>query len=187
MWRRCGQKFPRAARERRSPSPWTRTATFPKCSCGATRSSLCSEILWSQENELALYAGQAAFFLVLFFCFYGLNRLKTVVINHCRWKPLCFVWLVADSQQSPLGETRHNDVCAFCKSCCGTRKPGRPWSKKQFFFFFILIIKWWESNVAMKLFVRQTLLLCTWTIWINTKLALNNFWFKSKLLIVLTI
>lgn len=57
MWRRCGQRFQRAGRARRSPSPWTRIAIFLKCSCGATLSSSCWGILWSQENEL--FGGQA--------------------------------------------------------------------------------------------------------------------------------
>lgn len=52
MWRRCGQKFPRAGRGKRSLSPWIRTATFPRCSWGATLSLSCWEILWSRENEL---------------------------------------------------------------------------------------------------------------------------------------
>lgn len=52
MWRRCGQRFQRAGRGRRSLSLWTRIAIFLKCSCGVTLSSSCWEILWSPENEL---------------------------------------------------------------------------------------------------------------------------------------
>lgn len=59
MWRRCGQKFPRVGRERRSQSQWIRTATSLKCSWEAIRSSSCWEILWSLENELFGFSAEA--------------------------------------------------------------------------------------------------------------------------------
>merc|ERR1712012_346355 len=44
----CGPSFPRLAKERRRPSPSTRTDSSPRCSCAETVSFSCRRILWPQ-------------------------------------------------------------------------------------------------------------------------------------------
>lgn len=71
-WRRCGQKSPKAGRERRSRSRSIKIATFPKCSSGGTLSSLSSEILWFLENEL-FFSSKIAKQWIDVFVLFGLN------------------------------------------------------------------------------------------------------------------
>lgn len=54
-WRRCGQKFLKVGKGRKSQSRWIRIATFLKCSSEETLSLSCLEILWSLENELFIF------------------------------------------------------------------------------------------------------------------------------------
>ena len=52
MWRRCGQRFPKPAKARRSPSLSTRIASFPKCSWEETQSFLCWRTRWHPQNRM---------------------------------------------------------------------------------------------------------------------------------------
>lgn len=54
-WRRCGQKFLKVGKGRKSQSRWIRIATFLKCSSEETLSLSCLEILWSLGNELFIF------------------------------------------------------------------------------------------------------------------------------------
>lgn len=100
MWRRCGQRFQRVGRGRRSLSLWTRIAIFLKCSCGVTLSSSSWEILWSPENELfRSYAwgvlepfSHVFFYVYVLFSWFKVS--DSLTLNHCNAR---FCW-----QQKPF-------------------------------------------------------------------------------------
>lgn len=51
MWKKCGQKFLKQAKERKSPNLWTKTDTSPKCSSEVTQWFWFWGIPWQQQNK----------------------------------------------------------------------------------------------------------------------------------------
>ena len=86
MWRRCGQRFPKPAKARRSPSLSTRIASFPKCSWEETRSFLCWRTRWHPQNRIdSLWDSElSSSSLIYIVCFHPSTIFAVVVIDfHC--------------------------------------------------------------------------------------------------------